>query len=105
MGKRAKALIITAAGVILVGGVAAFAVPVIYRDYFVEPAATAPKLSASDTTLSQAWPGLRPACAGLEVNSILPSKTVCCIAASDPIVRASAGAHAHLPRTPHVARG
>ena len=54
MGKRAKALIITAAGVILVGGVAAFAAPVIYRDYFVEPAATAPKLSASDTTLQSA---------------------------------------------------
>lgn len=51
MGKRAKALIITAAGVILVGGAAAFIAPVIYRDYFVEPAATAPKLSADDSTL------------------------------------------------------
>ncbi len=54
MGKRAKALIIAAAGVILLGGTAAIAVPIIYRDYLVEPAAEAPALSADDSALSKA---------------------------------------------------
>lgn len=54
MGKRAKALIGTAACVVLLGGAAILVAPTIYRTYFVEPAAEAPSLSADDAALSPA---------------------------------------------------
>jgi polyisoprenoid-binding protein YceI len=84
MGKRAKAILFTAVGVILVGGVAAFIAPKIYRDYFAAPAAVTPTLSANESTL-KADPGepLDPAAfvgdwqvgagsyAGYRVNEVL----------------------------------
>lgn len=54
MRKRNKVLIISAACVLLLGGTAAVAGPMIYRDYIVEPAAEAPKLSADDSALAPA---------------------------------------------------
>lgn len=51
MGKRAKAIIIVLIGVIGLGVIAALAAPVIYRSFFVQPAAEAPTLSAEEPAL------------------------------------------------------
>lgn len=53
MDKRKKALVFTIAGVILLGGAAAIAAPVIYRDFIASPAADSPALSADDTALTK----------------------------------------------------
>ena len=51
MNKRSKAIIIALIAVPALGVTAAVAVPMVYRNFFVEPAAEAPMLSADDSAL------------------------------------------------------
>lgn len=51
MNKRGKAIIIALIAVAAIGTTAAVAAPMIYRNFFVEPAAQAPTLSADDSAL------------------------------------------------------
>ncbi len=89
MGKRSKALIITVVCVVLLGGVAAYAAPAIYRDFIAEPAAKAPMLSADDSalapsasgpldpsTLSGQWNVTTGSFAGYRVDEVLNGSNV-----------------------------
>lgn len=62
MNKRGKAIIISIIAIAAVGTTAAVAAPMVYRSFFVEPAAEAPTLSADDSALnSSAGEALDPA--------------------------------------------
>jgi polyisoprenoid-binding protein YceI len=98
MGKRGKVVVIIAASVLVFAAAAAIAGPAIYSDYFVEPAAKVPELSASDSKLSTTAAGpLDPAAfagewsvgegsyAGYRVNEVLNGTDVTVTGRTDQV--------------------